>query len=92
MKALLSSRTVLNLSWLKKPTDLLRQQQVSKAVNGSLDGCKVKQPTCKREIKALHLKDASRQFYIIFALCYLTGSLFFLLAPSPNIQVVSINF
>ena len=85
-KSLLSSHTVLNLSWLKKSMDLLRQQQVSRAVNRSLYGCKVKQPSHKRKIKPLHLKNASGKFYIIFPLCYLTGLLFFLLASSLRIQ------
>lgn len=84
--------SVLNFSWLKKTTELLRQQQVSKAVNGNLYGCKVKQRSCKRKIKPLHLKNASRKFYILFALCYLTGLLFFPVASSPKLQVVSINF
>lgn len=63
-----------------------------KAVNGSLYGCKAQQPSCKRKVKPLQLKNANRQFHIIFVLCYLTGLLFLLLASSLKIQVVSINF
>lgn len=63
-----------------------------KAVNGSLYGCKAQQPSCKRKVKPLQLKNTNRQFHIISVLCYLTGLLFFLLASSPKIQVVSINF
>lgn len=48
-KTLLSSHTALNLSWLKKPTELLRQYQVSRAVNGTLYGCKLKRPSYKRK-------------------------------------------
>lgn len=92
MKSLLSSHTVLNLSWLKKHTELLRQQQVSKAVNGSLYSCKAQQPSCKRKFKPPDLKNGRGQLYIIFTLCYVTGLLFFLLASSPKIQVVSVNF
>lgn len=92
MKTLLSPHTLLNLSWLNKPTELLRQYQVSKAVNGSLYGCKAQQPSCKRKFKPPDLKNGRGQFYIIFTLCYVTGLLFFLLASSPKIQVVSINF
>lgn len=92
-KTLLSSHTALNLSWLKKPAELLRQYQVSRAVNGTLYSCKLKRPSYKRKkIKPLHLKNASGQFYILFDLCYLTGLLLFLLASSPKIQVASINF
>lgn len=83
--------SVLNLSWLKKPTELLRQHQLSKAVNGNLYGCKVKQRSCKRKIKPLHLKNASRKFYIIFALCYLTGLLFFPVASSQSFKLCQLT-
>lgn len=92
MKNLLSFHTVVNLSCLNKPTELLRQPQVPKAVTGGLHGCKAQQPSCKRKVKPLQLKNANRRFCIIFVLCHLTGLLFFLLASSPKIQVVSINF
>lgn len=72
--------------------ELLRQPQVPKAVNGVLHSCKAQQPSRKRKVKPLQLKNASRQFHIMFVLLYLTGLLFFLLASSPKFRVVSINF
>lgn len=59
MKNLLSCHTVVNLSWLKKPRELLREPQVPKAVNGGLYGCKAQQPSCKRKAKPLQLKNAN---------------------------------